>query len=117
MPVMWHHGVNGGRFSANRFVELTATNPAKIFGLYPRKGTIAVGSDADIVLWDPGKIHTISAQTHHMNTDYNVYEGMEVTGWPVRVLLRGQSIVVGESWQGRQGSGQFLRRSPHAPVL
>lgn len=117
MPVMWQHGVNAGRFSANRFVEITATNPAKIFGLYPRKGTIAVGSDADIVLWDPGKAHTISAQTHHMNTDYNVYEGMEVTGWPVRVLLRGRSIVVGENWHGEQGSGQFLRRSPHAPVL
>lgn len=117
MPVMWHHGVNGGRFSVNRFVELTATNPAKIFGLYPRKGTIAAGSDADIVLWDPGKPHTISAQTHHMQTDYNVYEGMQVTGWPARVLLRGQSIVIGESWHGERGSGQFLRRCLHAPVL
>jgi dihydropyrimidinase len=117
MPVMWHHGVNGGRFSANRFVEITATNPAKIFGLYPRKGTIAVGSDADILLWDPNKEHTISAETHHMNTDYNVYEGMQVKGWPVRTLLRGQSIVVGEAWQGQEGSGAFLRRSPHAEVL
>ncbi len=117
MPVMWHHGVNGGRFSANRFVEITATNPAKIFGLYPRKGTITVGSDADIILWDSNKEHTISAKTHHMNTDYNVYEGMTVKGWPVRVLLRGQSIVVGEAWHGREGSGMFLRRSPHAEVL
>lgn len=117
MPVMWHHGVNGGRFNANRFVEITATNPAKIFGLYPRKGTIAVGSDADIVLWDPQKEHTISAETHHMNTDYNVYEGMQVKGWPVRTLLRGQSIVVGTEWHGQQGGGVFLRRSPHAEVL
>jgi dihydropyrimidinase len=117
MPVMWHHGVNGGRFNANRFVEITATNPAKIFGLYPRKGTIAVGSDADIVLWDPNKEHTISAETHHMNTDYNVYEGMQVKGWPVRTLLRGQSIVVGTEWRGQQGGGVFLRRSPHAEVL
>lgn len=117
MPVMWHHGVNGGRFNANRFVEITATNPAKIFGLYPRKGTIAVGSDADIVLWDPQKEHTISAETHHMNTDYNVYEGMQVKGWPVRTLLRGQSIVVGTEWHGQQGGGAFLRRSPHAEVL
>jgi dihydropyrimidinase len=117
MPVMWHHGVNAGRFSANRFVEITATNPAKIFGLYPRKGTIAVGSDADILLWDPNKEHTISAETHHMNTDYNVYEGMQVKGWPVRTLLRGQSIVVGEAWQGQEGSGAFLRRNPHAEVL
>lgn len=117
MPVMWHHGVNGGHYSANRFVEITATNPAKIFGLYPRKGTIAVGSDADIVLWDPQREHTISAETHHMNTDYNVYEGMTVQGWPVRTLLRGRSIVVGDDWHGEQGSGQFLRRNPNAPVL
>ncbi|MBV7328756.1 amidohydrolase family protein, partial [Chloroflexi bacterium TSY] len=117
MPVMWHYGVNGGKFSANRFVEIAATNPAKIFGLYPRKGTIAVGSDADIVLWDPTLEHTISVQTHHMNTDYNVYEGMTVKGWPVRTMLRGQSIVVGDRWQGRERSGVFLRRSPHAEVL
>ena len=117
MPVMWHHGVNEGHFNANRFVEITSTNPAKIFGLYPRKGTIAVGSDADIVLWDPDRIHTISAETHHMNTDYNVYEGMTVKGWPVRTLLRGHSIVIGEAWHGAEGSGSFLRRSPHAPVL
>jgi dihydropyrimidinase len=117
MPVIWHHGVNGGRFSPNRFVEITATNPAKIFGLYPRKGTIAVGVDADIVLWDPGKEHTISAKSHHMNTDYNVYEGMTVKGWPVRTLLRGKSIVVGEVWHGREGTGMFLRRSPSDQVL
>lgn len=117
VPVMWHYGVNGGRFSANRFVEITATNPAKIFGLYPRKGTIAVGSDADIVLWDPEKEHTISAKTHHMNTDYNVYEGRTVKGWPVRTMLRGTSIVIGDTWHGREGSGVFLRRSPNAEIL
>jgi dihydropyrimidinase len=117
MPVMWHHGVNGGHFSANRFVEITATNPAKIFGLYPRKGTITVGADADIVLWDPQKEHVISAKTHHMNTDYNVYEGMAVKGWPVRTLLRGKTIVLNESWHGKEGSGAFLRRSPHAEIL
>jgi dihydropyrimidinase len=117
MAVMWHHGVNGGHFSANRFVEITSTNPAKIFGLYPRKGTLAVGSDADIVIWDPEKSHTISAQTHHMQTDYNLYEGMTVQGWPVRVLLRGKTIVNGDQWLGQPGTGQFLRRSPHAPVI
>ncbi len=117
MPVMWHHGVNGGRYSANRFVEITATNPAKIFGLYPRKGTIAVGTDADIVFWDPNQEHTISADTHHMNTDYNVYEGMTVTGWPVRTMVRGRSLVVGEEWHGEAGSGQFLRRRPNGAVL
>jgi len=117
MPVMWHHGVNSGRYSANRFVEITATNPAKIFGLYPRKGTIAIGSDADIVLWDPNKEHTISAETHHMNTDYNVYEGMTVKGWPVRTLLRGRSIVVGDEWRGEAGQGNFLPRRPNGEVL
>ncbi|RIK33277.1 MAG: dihydropyrimidinase [Chloroflexi bacterium] len=117
MAVMWHHGVNGGRFSANRFVELMSTNPAKIFGLYPRKGTIAPGSDADIVIWDPEKSHTISAQTHHMNTDYNVYEGMTVRGWPERVLLRGRTVVNGDRWLGQQGAGQFLHRCPHATVI
>jgi dihydropyrimidinase len=117
MPVMWHHGVNAGRFNANRFVEITATNPAKIFGLYPRKGTIAIGSDADIVLWDPNMEHTISAETHHMNTDYNVYEGMKGKGWPVRTLLRGRSLVVGTEGHGLEGGGTFLRRSPHAEVL
>lgn len=117
MPVMWEHGVNQGRLSANRFVEITSTNPAKIFGLYPRKGVIAIGADADIVLWDPTKEHTISAQTHHMRTDYNLYEGMTVHGWPERVLLRGKTIVQGDQWLGQQGTGQFLRRSPHAEVL
>ncbi len=117
MPVMWHHGVNEGRMSANRFVEITSTNPAKIFGLYPRKGTISVGADADIVIWNPEKEHTISAATHHMRTDYNVYEGMTVKGWPERVLLRGRTLVNDNDWLGEAGQGKFLKRKPHAPVL
>jgi dihydropyrimidinase len=117
MPVMWHHGVNSGRLSANRFVEIMATNPAKIFGLYPRKGAVAIGSDADIVLWDPKKERTISARNHHMNTDYNVYEGMTVKGWPVRTLLRGKTIVLDDDWRGQAGGGSFLRRSPHGAIL
>ncbi len=115
--VMWDKGVNGGHFSANRFVELTATNPAKIFGMYPRKGTIAVGSDADIVLWDPNAAHTISASTMHMRTDYNLYEGWQVKGKPSKVFLRGKLIVDGERWLGEQGKGQFVKRKPHAQVL
>jgi len=114
---MWHHGVNGGRMDANRFVAITSTNPARIFGLYPRKGTIAVGSDADIVIWDPDLEHTISAATHHMNTDYNCYEGMTVRGWPTHVLLRGQTIVEGNDWHGKPGMGRFLRRSPYGAIL
>ena len=117
MPVMWHHGVNGGRMSANRFVEIISTNPAKIFGLYPRKGTISVGADADIVIWDPEKEHIISAATHHMRTDYNVYEGMTVKGWPERVLVRGRIVVHNNDWLGEAGYGKFLKRKPHAPIL
>lgn len=117
MAVIWHNGVNAGRFDANRFVSITSTNPARIFGLYPRKGTIAVGSDADIVVWDPEREHTISAATHHMNTDYNCYEGMTVRGWPEHVLLRGRTLVQGDEWRGSQGGGQFLRRAANAAVL
>lgn len=117
MPVMYHNGVNGGHFSVNRFVEITSTNPAKIFGLYPRKGVIAEGSDADIVIWDPEKTHTISAATSHSRTDYNVYEGMTVRGWPRQVLLRGKTIVAGDEWLGEAGTGQFLPRAPYAEVL
>ena len=110
MPVMYHNGVNGGRYDINRFVAITATNPAKALGLYPKKGTIAVGSDADIVLWDLNKEHTISAKTHHMNVDYNAYEGMKVKGWPVRTILRGKSIVVDGEWKQEKGAGQFIKR-------
>jgi dihydropyrimidinase len=117
MIVMWHLGVNGGKISPTRFVEVNSTNPAKIFGCYPRKGTIAVGSDADILVWDPNKRHTISAKTHHMRCDYNLYEGMKVKGMPVQVYLRGQRIVNGEMWLGKNGNGQYIARAPHAPVL
>jgi dihydropyrimidinase len=117
MMAIWQRGVNGGKISANRFVELLCTNPAKIFGMYPKKGTIAVGSDADIVVWDPAHTHTLSVKNTHMRTDYIVYEGMEVTGKPVQVYLRGKKIVDGDQWLGQNGEGQFVRRKPHAPVL
>ena len=93
MMVMWQAGVNSGKLSPSRFVELHCSNPAKIFGMYPRKGTIAVGSDADILVWDPKLEHTISAATHHMRVDYNCYEGMTVEGKPVP-----RSISVAISW-------------------
>lgn len=117
MMVMWTGGVNTGKISPQRFVELNSTNPAKIFGMYPRKGTIAIGSDADIVVWDPDREHTISAATHHMRCDYNVYEGMKVTGKPVIVYQRGRKLVDGDQWFGTNGSGQFIARTPYAPVL
>jgi len=115
--VMWHLGVNSGKISPSRFVELNSTNPAKIFGCYPRKGTIAVGADADILVWDPNKKHTISASTSHMRCDYNLYEGMKVKGVPTQVYLRGKRIVNGELWMGENGGGQFIHRKPHAPVI
>jgi dihydropyrimidinase len=109
--------VNGGRISPNRFVALTSTNPAQIFDMYPKKGTIAVGSDADIVIWDPTVRRTIEAGRQHMNTDYNVYEGLEVMGWPEKVFLRGRLIVDGERWLGERGTGRFIRRQPSGMVL
>jgi dihydropyrimidinase len=117
MMVGWHHGVNGGRFSASRFVELHCTNPAKIFGMYPKKGAIIVGADADILVWDPNKEHTISASTHHMRVDYNCYEGMKVRGVPIQVYLRGKKVIDNGQWTGEKGKGQFVPRKPHAPVL
>lgn len=117
MMVMWEAGVNQGRISANRFVELLCTNPAKIFGMYPKKGTISVGSDADIVVWDPKAKHTLSVKNTHMRTDYIVYEGMKVRGKPSMVFLRGKKIVDGDQWLGANGEGKFIHRKPKAPVL
>jgi len=117
MMVMWEHGVNSGRISPTRFVELMCSNPAKIFGMYPKKGTIAVGSDADIAIWDPNEEHVLSVETTHMRTDYIVYEGMPIRGRPRQVWLRGRKIVDGETWLGRNGDGRFIARRPNAPVL
>jgi len=116
MSLIYSGGVASGRFSANRFVELVATMPAKLFGLYPRKGTIAVGSDADLVIFDPKRKHTISAKTHHMRVDYSMFEGIQVTGMPDVVLSRGKVVVDGEQFLGRKGQGEFLRRSTYAEV-
>ncbi len=116
MSLIYSGGVAGGRFSANRFVELVSTTPAKLFGLYPRKGTIAVGSDADLVIFNPSRKHTISARTHHMRVDYSMFEGIQVTGMPDVVLSRGKTVVEGDKFLGRAGQGQFLRRSTYAQV-
>jgi dihydropyrimidinase len=116
IPLLFDGGVNAQRLSLNRFVQLTATAPAKMFGLFPRKGTIAVGSDADVVLFDPLKSHIISASTHHSNVDYSLYEGRSVTGKVEKVFLRGELIVDGEQWHGTPGSGHFLRRSASGRV-
>jgi dihydropyrimidinase len=116
MSLIYSGGVASGRFSANRFVELVSTTPAKLFGLHPRKGTIAVGSDADLVIFDPKRKHTISAKTHHMRVDYSMFEGIQVTGMPDVVFSRGRTVVDREKFVGRPGQGEFLRRSTYADV-
>jgi dihydropyrimidinase len=104
-------GVHEGRLSLTRFVDLVATAPAKMFGLYPRKGTIAPGFDADLVVFDPNSERVISSQTHHMNVDYSCYEGLSVRGLPEIVMQRGQILVEGGRWHGKEGEGRFLPRS------
>jgi dihydropyrimidinase len=111
LQMIHEFGVRAGRISLNRMVELLATSPAKLFGLYPRKGTIAVGSDADIVVFDPEKRVTISSATDHSKSDYNLYEGTEVTGSPEVVLLRGQVLVEGDELVAQPGIGQFVPRA------
>jgi dihydropyrimidinase len=111
MSLVYDGGVRTGRISLNRFVELTSTSPAKIFGLFPRKGTIAPGSDADIVIFDPEKKMRLSVSTLHMRVDYNPYEGREVAGVTDTVISRGKVIVDGGQFTGRAGGGSFLKRS------
>ena len=111
LQMIHEFGVREGRISLNRMIELLSTNPAKHFGLYPRKGTIAVGSDADIVVFDPDKKVTISASTHHSKCDYNLYEGTEVTGSPEVVLLRGNMLFDGDELVAEPGIGQFVKRA------
>ena len=104
-------GARAGRISLNRMVELLATSPAKLFGLYPKKGTVAVGSDADLVVFDPERKHTITAATQHSKTDYNLYEGTEVTGTPEVVLLRGNVLVEGGELVASPGIGRYVPRA------
>ncbi|MGO9411984.1 MAG: dihydropyrimidinase [Spirochaetia bacterium] len=111
LQLIYHHGVNEGKLSLNRFVELTSTTPARIFGMYPRKGEIAVGSDADLVIWDPEAPYTISAATHHMKVDYSMFEGFPVRGNARMVMSRGEVIVDGDKFLGTPGRGQFLKRA------
>jgi dihydropyrimidinase len=111
LQMIHEFGVRGGRITLNRMVELLCTNPAKLFGLYPRKGTLAVGSDADIVVFDPQKRVTISAKGQHSKIDYNLYEGTEVTGTPETVLLRGNILVDGGELVASPGIGQYVSRA------
>ncbi len=110
MDLLHDGGVVGGRISKERWVEITSTAPAKLFGMYPKKGAVAVGSDADIVIYDPNRKHTISAKTHHMDVDYSCYEGRSVQGGSNIVLSRGSVIVRDGTFTGRQGAGKFIKR-------
>jgi dihydropyrimidinase len=117
LPVLWTRGVGQGRITQNQFVALTSTNAAKIFGLYPKKGALLPGSDADIVVWDPERTVRYGVDVAQHRTDYNLYEGWELKGFPVMVYLRGTLIVDHGRWLGRAGMGRFLRRNAGAPVL
>ncbi|MBE9059520.1 dihydropyrimidinase [cf. Phormidesmis sp. LEGE 11477] len=117
LELLYDGGVQTGKINLNRFVQLTATAPAKMFGLFPQKGTIAVGSDADIILFDPTKEHTLSANTHHSNVDYSLFEGRSIQGKVEKVFLRGKLIVEGEQWLGSAGMGQYINRTASGHIL
>lgn len=110
MPVLWTYGVRSGRLTANQFVALHCTNPARIFGLYPQKGSLLPGGDADIVIWDPERRVTYGTAYAQHRTDYNLYEGWELVGYPEKVFLRGQLIVEDGQWHGQAGMGRYLHR-------
>jgi dihydropyrimidinase len=116
LMLLWE-GVRAGRIDAHRFVEIVATNPAKMFGLWPKKGTIAVGSDGDLVLFDTEKEVILSVQSLHMRVDYNPYEGRAMRGAPAVVLSRGEVIVDHGAFKGRPGRGEFVKRQPGRPLV
>jgi len=116
LMLLWE-GVRAGFIDVHKFVEITSTNPARMFGLWPRKGTVAVGSDGDLVIWDPEKEVTLSTKTMHMRVDYNPYEGRKVKGAPAVVLSRGDVIVDHGEFKGRKGRGQFVKRQPGRPLV
>jgi dihydropyrimidinase len=117
LPILWTYGVRTGRITPNQFVALTSTQPAQIFGLYPRKGCLWPGADADIIIWDPEcRVNYGVAYAQH-RTDYNLFEGWQLTGYPEKVFLRGHLIVDNQRWLGYAGMGQFLHRDPEARIL
>ena len=110
LSLVYQGGVIERGFSLNKWVDLVSTASAKMFGMFPKKGTIAPGSDADIVIFDPNKERTLSAKTHHMNCDYSLFEGMKIKGYPETVLSRGKVIIENNEYKGRPGEGKFLKR-------
>ncbi|MGF6735333.1 dihydroorotase-like cyclic amidohydrolase [Paraburkholderia youngii] len=117
MAVLWDQGVNTGRLTPNEFVRVTSTNAAQIFNLYPRKGTVAVGADADLVVWDPEATRTISVKTHHQNVDFNVFEGMTVRGVPTHTVSQGELVWADGDLRARRGAGRYLKRPANPGYL
>ena len=115
LEVLWHHGVGTGRLTMNEFVKVTSANAAQIFNIYPRKGSVSVGADADIVVWDPEATKTISARTHHQNVDYNIFEGMTVTGCASHTISRGKVVYADGKLDVERGAGRYVDRPPFAP--
>jgi len=114
LEVLWHHGVNTGRLTMNEFVQITSANAAQIFNVYPRKGSISIGADADIVVWDPEATKTISAKTHHQKVDYNIFEGMEIRGCASHTLSRGKLVWANGELDVERGAGRYIDRPPFA---
>jgi dihydropyrimidinase len=115
MAVLWHHGVRTGRLTPSEFVAATSTNAARIFNIHPRKGSLEIGADADLVVWDPERTRTISAATHHQKIDFSIYEGMEVIGGPVYTLSRGRIVYAQGQLRTERGTGRWIDRPCHAP--
>lgn len=114
MEVLWHHGVSSGRLTINEFVKTTSTNAAQIFNIYPRKGSVTIGADADLVVWDPEATKTISAKTHHQNIDFNIFEGMEVKGVASHTLSNGKLVYKTGELTVERGAGKYIDRPPFA---
>lgn len=117
MAIMWDAGVNTGKLTMNEFVAVTSSNAAKIFNMYPQKGSVSVGADADIVVWDPAGTRTISAKTHHQNIDFNIFEGRTVTGVPTHTLSRGNLVYKEGDLRAVKGAGKYIKRKPFSPVF
>ena len=115
MSVLWHHGVRTGKLTPSEFVRVTSTAAAQIFNVYPRKGSVSVGADADLVVWDPEGTRTISAKTHHQKIDFNIFEGMEVVGTPAVTLSRGKVVWRDGQLDVTKGAGRYVDRPCFAP--